>query len=282
MKKQNSATAKMRKSLFVFWLLSLQLSAFSQNLYNAEHTQQFANYLFNSQQYGFAIQEYERLVFLNKHDSASHLMLLKSYRLGKEYDRGIQSAQQLYGGKLFQIEQVLAAEYTKLLLANGKNTEAYNYLTKNSTLPQKKKADWQLSALLLNQDWNEAYEYSKNKNELQIELVTLSEKAKNQSYKKPALAAFMSAIVPGSGKFYTKNWKDGAIALLFVAANSWQAYRGFNKYGNQSAYGWVFGTIALGFYGGNVYGSYKAAKKYNQQTEHKLYHEASHLIFSDF
>jgi hypothetical protein len=89
----------------------------------------------------------------------------------------------------------------------------------------------------------------------------------------------MSTFIPGSGKIYTKNWQDGLIALLFVASNAWQAYRGFSKDGVKSTYGWVFGSIGAGFWLGNIYGSYKSAQKFNKQIQKGYHDKISGVIY---
>ena len=91
----------------------------------------------------------------------------------------------------------------------------------------------------------------------------------------------MSAIIPGSGKFYTGRWRDGAVAFLFVSLNTWQAYRAFNKNGINSIYGWIFGTISLTFYSANIYGSYKSALNFNKKILNNLHEKTLLIINSD-
>jgi hypothetical protein len=86
-------------------------------------------------------------------------------------------------------------------------------------------------------------------------------------YRKPWVAASLSAVVPGAGKVYAGQWKDGLFSLLFVAINGYQSYRGFHQKGLQSARGWIFGGLALGFYTGNVYGSAQTVKRYNRKQD---------------
>ena len=88
--------------------------------------------------------------------------------------------------------------------------------------------------------------------------------------KSPFLAGSMSAIVPGSGKFYTRDWKDGLIGFLTVGASAYQSVRGFQRRGINSGYGWVFGGLATGFYFGNIYGSVQSAKRYNKRKKQNL------------
>ena len=139
-----------------------------------------------------------------------------------------------------------------------------------------------LSLLMLDEDWNSAnafYKKTSSSDPYFNELgVLLLEREKLQK-KSPYLAAGMSTIIPGSGKIYTKNWQDGLVALLFVASNAWQAYRGFSKDGIKSTYGWVFGSIGAGFWLGNIYGSYKSAKKFNNHIQKGYHDKISGVIY---
>ncbi len=81
------------------------------------------------------------------------------------------------------------------------------------------------------------------------------------SDKKPWLAALYSGLVPGLGKVYTGEWKDGVYAFAVVSAFSWLTYRFAEKRG-LSPYTFLYGSMALSFYVGNVYGSWKSAVRH--------------------
>lgn len=76
--------------------------------------------------------------------------------------------------------------------------------------------------------------------------------------KKPWLAAFYSGLIPGLGKVYTGEWKDGLYACAVVSAFSWLTYRFAEKKGF-SPYTVLYGSMAFSFYIGNIYGSWKSA-----------------------
>ena len=79
--------------------------------------------------------------------------------------------------------------------------------------------------------------------------------------KKPWLAALYSGLVPGLGKVYTGEWKDGIYAFAVVSAFSWLTYRFAEKRG-LTPYTFLYGSMALSFYVGNVYGSWKSAVRH--------------------
>jgi hypothetical protein len=192
----------------------------------------------------------------------------------------------MYSDSIYTLHKNLAEEYVKNMFLEKKNTELIEYLNLHKTLEQSKKENYILSSLLLQKKWDTAFQFAT------IHPVTTDKKnaylhvyafrSQNLNYKKPGLAALMSTIIPGSGKVYTKNWKDGLISFMLVGLNSWQAYRGFNKYGQSSVYGWVFAGLAGGFYIGNIFGSHKSAKKYNAKLDEDLYDETWHLVVDDF
>ncbi len=257
----------------------------SQNLYDYEHSKRFADYLFKSQQYQLAADEYERVVFLNPTDNNAKINLIQSYRFNKNYSLGIKRVETLFPDSLLTLKPVFAEEYIKLLILNNSKDSITNYLTINQSLSNERKNDYRFRLLLLNQKWSDANNFFKTNrlttNKNNVKMLIFSDKTKEIKYKSPLVATTMSMVIPGSGKFYTKNWKDGLLSFIIVAANSWQSYRGFSKYGQNSAYGWIFGTLAVGFYGGNVYGTYKAAKKYNQRLDDKYCNEVKQLIYNE-
>ena len=173
-----------------------------------------------------------------------------------------------------------------LLMLNKDLDKASIIVNSTNNIPFEKKSEYQIGILLLNNHWIEASDFvSSNPNINTLKwtgLKSLTKEYQNIKYKSPFIAAGLSTILPGAGKVYTKNWKDGLFSLLFVASSAWQSYRGFNKNGVKSAYGWIFGAITIGLYGGNIFGSWKAAKVHNSNLNHEIYHQAEDIIFSDF
>ena len=255
--------------IFSMFTYSTNNQIYSQNLRDLNHSLQFADYLYKTKQYELAAEEYERVVFLSPNKQNFKLKLIKSYRLSKNYNFALNKINYFYKDSLVYLPNSFANEYVKLLLIT------------------KKKQNYQLSSLLLQKKWTNAYNYTLknpvvNDNKTNKNLHSLVLKTREVKYRKPFVAAAFSTIIPGAGKIYTKHWKDAIIAFIFVGANSWQAYRGFEKKGVESVYGWVFTGFATGFYIGNIYGSYKSAKKYNSKIDDEIYNEAAKFAFDNF
>ena len=71
------------------------------------------------------------------------------------------------------------------------------------------------------------------------------------------------ALLPGAGRVYAKDVKDGIISFIFIAATSYQSYRRFFS-GWYQICRWLDLWRLGWFYIGNIYGSIKSAKSYNK------------------
>ena len=270
---------KIKYFLFsVFLLLQINLSA--QNLFNKENSLIFTKYLFETHQYEFAVTELEKLVFFNKSDDSLKCLLLKSYRLSGQYDKGITRAKKLYND--FEIMPMISApEYTKLLISGDKYSDAREFLSVNHNLKEAENVKFSVHINLLEKNWYAANDiYQKNKETVQgIEVYeSVIFQGMNLKRKSPFLAGTLSTFVPGLGKVYTSYWKDGLLAFISISLSSWQSYNGFQTDGANSAYGWIFGTVATIFYFSNIYGSQKSAKLYNSDNEKKIIHKLKYHL----
>jgi hypothetical protein len=213
----------------------------SQDLYNKEHSQQYAEYLSISQQYTLAAEEYERLVYFDSSNVGFKYKLVKSYRLSGDLKSGIKRVYSFYGNSLDTMPQMLATEFVKLQLLTDSLSVAGNFIQQKNKLTLENKTVFQTCKLLLSGEYNQASllvkEAASKKPAFPAGIIKLTDKAVKVKFKSPFIAAGFSAIIPGTGKFYTRNWADGVFAMLFVGGNAWQAYRGFHEHGLKSGYG---------------------------------------------
>ena len=75
----------------------------------------------------------------------------------------------------------------------------------------------------------------------------------------------MSAVVPGTGHFYTGRWRDGTIALLLNGAFLAAGIEAVSA-GNEAAAG-VLLFFEAAWYSGTIYGAVNAAHKSNRDLE---------------
>ncbi len=257
----------------------------SQNLYNPVNSEKYAEYLTSSKQFALAAEEYERLIFFNDNNIAFKYKLINSYRLAGELRTGTDRLYSFYGDSIYSIPRSLAKEYMKLELLQDSLSIADKFLHQNNTLSSDEKLIFQCCQSLLSGKYPEAKlymnRYADNNLNMATSIFKLTESAQKTKFKSPLLAAGLSAIVPGTGKFYTKNWNDGIFSFLFVASNVWQAYRGFSEHGSKSAYGWTFAGLSASFYIGNIFGAVKAARRYNYKKRNDINDQVYEIIRSD-
>lgn len=257
----------------------------AQNLFNAANSEKFARYLLNTRQYELAVNEFERILSINPDDTTTFPNLMEAYRLGNICQTSFRNLEMLNVNRFFQNKDV-AAEYLKLTLAcNYYHQE--DYFTKALlVLDQPTQTFYRTGRFVFQEKTDSLIRFMNQNRELLSQeypsLYSNIAEIGNYKRKKPALAAAMSAVIPGSGKAYTGYWGDAVMSLVFVSSNAWLSYKGFNKKGINSANGWIFGSISMGFYLGNIWGSGKAAKTYNRIEYEKLYHEAKSSFYNHF
>ncbi len=109
-------------------------------------------------------------------------------------------------------------------------------------------------------------------------LVFIASEIRNHKSKSPTLAAFMSTIIPGSGKYYAGRIGEAFSAFLSVSFLSALVIENYQHYGIN--HGRTY--LSLGFFGvfyiGNIWGSYYSVKRTNKIFNEKvdnnlLYHQ---------
>ncbi len=80
--------------------------------------------------------------------------------------------------------------------------------------------------------------------------------------KSPGLAGTLS-IIPGGGQLYCRRYEDALIAFVLNAGFIWASSDAFNN--EQYGLGGLLSFVGLGFYLGNIYGAVNDAHKFNHQ-----------------
>jgi len=255
----------MKQLFFFIILLSTWLKLDAQDVYSFENSARFADYLLQSGRYSMAAAEMERLVFLKPDSLLLKTALLDCYALDKNFEAIERRTLQF--PKQTAFDDTLFFNYRIWAALKQKNGQLSSYL-KSTAAPlsetsRKYYLAWQS---LLENDISQAFTFVPL-DALQIpEVRGLNEtclKAARLKRKSPALAACLSGIVPGSGKWYAGERKDAVIGFITIGMMAYQAFRGFKKDGTSSVYGWISAGLGTGFYLGNIYGSARSAKRYN-------------------
>jgi TM2 domain-containing membrane protein YozV len=267
--------------LFVMAWLPHQTAAQTDQLCDPTEAVRFADYLMKTRQYKIATWELERLDFIQPGVDSVRLRLLDAKRLDGAYLSGIMKLRSYLSDSPQLLQNPdFAQAYVRLNFLFGEYDGVRSFLQQNSVLPPAYRANVMLASAILMDDFAAARSLSQTET-ITPSLLQVVSDAEAIRMKSPFLAGTLSALVPGTGKFYTGDWKDGIISMVFVGANAFAAYRGFNQEGVQSVYGWVFSAIGTGFYVGNIYGSVKSARKRNTMKKQRIYDQV-HLGIGPF
>jgi hypothetical protein len=270
--------------LCVIFIFSFIFNLFSQDLLNYSNSLKYANYLFQNKQYQFSAIEYERVTFLAPNDSLAKLRLIQSYRLMQDFNSAKAKLDLFFPESLTFCPENFAVENFRILFHTQQYLNAFRFLEENKTINQLTKIEFELGALLMQYEWTKAKTLAENhlyfdqKSPKYKDLYNITLKGLEIKYKKPYVAAIFSSIVPGSGKIYTKHWKDAIFSFLFVSATSWLTYKSINDNGLDFK-SVAYGSIAVCFYSANIYGSYKSAGKYNQKINQNVTKDIESILF---
>ncbi|MDF1576692.1 MAG: hypothetical protein P1P86_16015 [Bacteroidales bacterium] len=251
---------------------------------NYDNSLKFARYLSQSRQYDFAAEEYERLHFQWPDDTTVSLELVSTYRLNQDCSQFYNSFQILSSNNRIFNQKSFSREYLKFCLSCKMEHPLYFDIT--STLDQDEKAFYTLGYYWALQQYDSAFSFNSRNADILSEnnpqLFSLTQSFQMQRFKNPVLAMAMSAVLPGSGKAYSKRWGDATVSFILVSTSAFASYRAFKRKGIKSVNGWIFGGVAFSFYSSNIYGSYKSAKRYNEDLRIQYQNNAESTIYNSF
>lgn len=263
-------------------IMLLPTTLTGQNIYDIPHSREFAQYLMQTHQFQLASAEWERVLFLNPGDTLARLNQLISFRLSQKPSEGWQKLKRWYPDG--PLSRPFSIEGIQLTLIQGDYDAFRSVLDRSTGLTSAEKSNYELGSWLLEGQWINRQAKTRGPTfaitATDPHLLSLYSKTEILHRKSPAASVALSAIVPGLGKIYSHDWKDGLLSLLFVATNTWQSYRGFSKNGIKSATGWIFGSLAVGFYSANLFGSWKSAKIYNSKQVDLIRHETEGVLYT--
>ncbi|MFT4734839.1 MAG: tetratricopeptide (TPR) repeat protein [Algoriphagus sp.] len=254
-----------------------------ENIYDLQNSLTFAEYLLESGQTDFAIKEYERVIFLFPTNPLAQVNLMKAYRLAGRNEDGLLRAEQLFKD-ISVLPEKHALEYSKLLLNRRAWNKANSFWDLSENLKSDDKVLMKSTVAIFESKFLEARDQlltlQDSTNYLGQGYMSISNRALAIKKKSPFVAGLMSMVIPGLGKAYTGDWKDGIVSLIFTSGLAFQAVRKFNQHGANNYRPWVYTAIGSGFYLGNIFGSVKSAKSKNIKFINGLQHEASDLYNS--
>lgn len=276
-----------RKLTFIVcFLQGVILSLHGQDLLDYSNSLKYANYLYENKYYSLSAIEYERVSFLEPKDTLAKLRMIQSYSLMDDYKNAKARLERLFPLYISNYPEEFAIEYFSVLFHQNQFNSAISFIKENNTINQTKRGEYELGALLMQYKWAEAktigddFLQSNQESYKFCNLYNIAVQSMDIKYKKPGCAALLSALIPGSGKVYTKNWKDGVYAFIFISTFSWLTYKSIDN--DALVFNSVFyGAITLSFYLANIYGSYKSAEKYNQKVNKNATGDVQRILFDD-
>lgn len=266
----------MKKLLLVFYLLSGISLAAQSEFYRREAA--FSDHLFSNHLYREGILHYTKLLTDTTLSIAQRDTL--GYRLGFCFQQQAMADSSVYAfgrvGNSSRLYEKSTAAATVQLLKAGRYRSAYNYLGGVGPRDENQfgyKQYWMSATAFLANDTallaadsvslryikGDAVEFS---NRLRKEM----DRATHIRKKSPALAAGLSAVVPGLGKVYAGRPRHGLAAFLPCAVLGLEAAEAYRKGGWKDPRFLICSSLFSVFYIGNIYGSALTVKAVRNET----------------
>lgn len=268
-----------RLLVLLFIILLNSLFAQTQNdFFSFQNRIAFGNHLFCEHDYLRAIDEYKSVVKIDWNDSLQFKIATSYYRMD-EFDQAYIEFQKIRLNSSIYKQSKL--EKLRSLFKSKK----YFFLSKEIAKDTSNTHDNLLEIMRLR---NSTQLLGNNllieKNSF-ISVFEKEDKSKlsefynwksNPPYKNSTMAAVMSAIIPGTGKFYANEIGDGITAFVLTGLFTYLAVDKFQN--NHKTSAWLYASIAAFFYAGNVYGSATAVQNYNAGIKFNFENEVNFFI----
>lgn len=261
----------MKKCLVIFFAF-ISVEAFPQNLLKQLN---YADSLFNSENYFDAITEYKRLMFFDTSKSFSfigNLMIAKCYKAGGKYDDAIKyfskaeisakDYKEKYTAKIGIVKSnILRRTINRALQVLNEMEISYEFSQMRDSINY-----WKGWAYIFNDDWKNAKICFDN-----FEKGHLLSRVSNDVLREKCsvtFAKFISYIVPGVGQIYTGNILSGIMSMAYNALFGYLTIKAFSE--DRFFDGVVIGSLLwLRFYRGNIQNAEKFAVEKNIAVSNK-------------
>jgi TM2 domain-containing membrane protein YozV len=277
--------AALKPSFCAFLLLAARLAGAQTDYFAPEATAAFADYLFAQGDFLRAGYEYERYLLgeLLEGDSLAlaHRRAGQAFRCGGDLARALQHFRSMQGAAADGAERQRAAAEIGLCYLHLGNAEASLQAVRGETGWEASAALRRLAAgdLVLLGRWEEARQAAMGPPGAEAgDLLSLAERGAAMRRKSPALAAVLSAVIPGAGKMYAGEAGDGLQSLILVGSLATLAAFSFHADGVESWRGWLYASFGGLMYAGNVYGSAVSARRWNRKQKETLREDLQALL----
>ncbi|MFH1860189.1 MAG: tetratricopeptide repeat protein [bacterium] len=265
---------------------------------SAEPQLEFAEYLFEKQDFYQAITEYKRFIFYHLPEGLpqeSQLTNTAYYKIGLcyKYGKKYNLAQNFFEKVLDNhpdnnLKRVVCLEIAKTYI-DEKNFEAARFeleeLIKDNPLMTSEIYYWKGISYLREYKWKAAQvEFSHVTEGVWLDSTKkfspYIEEALHLPYRSEKQALLLSTIIPGSGQMYAGRVMDGIISFIFNASMAYFAMERVKADDHLGA-GLIVSVGLLRFYHGGRQNALQAARGYNEQMNSKILEEIKCFGLSD-
>lgn len=270
-------------AIFILFLFSCVCTA---NVYESQQVFDFANSLFDENDYQNAINEYNRYLYFYPDGSfavESQYRIAACYLNMKQFPKAVKSYQKVLKmdipSKLRQRTRVKIAECYFFKKDYNRAIEKFNQFL--IEYPQSEfipRVQFMLGSTyteiekwnMAEKSWREIYS-SPQRTESQLlrdetrELNQILRRVNKLPRRSPVVSGIMSTFLPGLGQTYCERLSDGIYTFLVVGS----LFAGTTYYVREERYKIAvpLGLVGLIFYGGNIYGGVRAAKVFNHKQK---------------
>jgi hypothetical protein len=247
---------------FICCLLFVSIPSIAQNIFDYSNSLRYTESLKKDKQYELALAEILRIEPPQQADT-SYVILLMSILNHTEYTD--------------------KASYLQKYKSYAENEEVYNLIICNSLLIDSTAiAEYCLNTFDTNRQFYHQYKFytlvSKREynaamlylNTASFELTGLKLLKELSVKKNKAVGITLSAIVPGLGKVYYKQFVDGLTAFVSTASYAYLSYSTLRKNGVNNVFPWLNTGLFGLFYFGNIVGTASAHDRYYSARDLQL------------
>lgn len=225
----------------------------------------FINHLVNKEDYREAIFLLNRCT--GETDSLNYLKGWSHYAL-KELEQSTESLLKVSESSEFYFKSMFFAAYNQTYLHNYSEAQTLLSGLKINRDPIRDLQNFQLAGIdLLSNNYSLAKSKLKELETISpvlfqpiIDLRNITGELEKHKIKSPALAGVMSAIIPGSGKFYAGKKGEGIAAFISIFGLGLITWENYHKLGYKNVKTIFFGSLFAANYVSNIYGSVMTTK----------------------
>lgn len=271
-----------RIRILIFLLIFSNGIAFSQtvnnlniveNLFDFEHSFEFAQYLESQKAYQMALDEFKRCDEMNPGKVEVREAILRLCAKNEQPELGLKLYES-WDYHPYLVPANLRNQYIGLSFLSRDFDRFERKLKDGLGLKEPEKSRIELHLALYKQDWDFAYSKFEA---FEIQHVMESRETfgpvldaiSTIRYHNPTQGALLS-IVPGLGQAYSKQWGASLGSIALVGVSAFGAQQFLTKKGTGNVFGWACLTTCAFTYSANILGGYKAAKRYNKKQDEKI------------